>query len=356
MHRFAAFLKNWMLLVSMGAGVSAYLIYAAIPSLHTAGPALHRVVSILQPTLLFLMMFLSFCKVSPKELHPMKWQLYLLAAQIGSALALAGVTLLVPAGSAAARVLPESAMLCLLCPTATAAAVVTGKLGGHVAGTVTYTILINIAVALTAPAIFPLLQADGGIGFIEASSGIIRKVFPMLIFPCLTAWAVRYATPGLHARLLKAKDLAFHLWAFSLSISIAMTCGIIARGHYPAWVLLSIGAVSLICCIAQFQAGRAIGRRFSGTGRTKGGQASDSGRTKGGQASDPGRTKGGQASGPGADEVTAGQAFGQKNTVLAIWMACTFLTPIVSVAGGFYSIWHNLYNSWQLYRSRKENQ
>ena len=45
-----------------------------------------------------------------------------------------------------------------------------------------------------------------------------------------------------------------------------------------------------------------------------------------------------------------GQSLGQKNTVFAIWMGYTFMEPIVSVAGGFYSIWHNLYNSWQLHR------
>ena len=40
-------------------------------------------------------------------------------------------------------------------------------------------------------------------------------------------------------------------------------------------------------------------------------------------------------------------------TVFAIWLGYTFFTPVVSVAGGFYSIWHNCYNSWQLYRKRK---
>ncbi|MDD6943968.1 MAG: transporter, partial [Muribaculaceae bacterium] len=50
------------------------------------------------------------------------------------------------------------------------------------------------------------------------------------------------------------------------------------------------------------------------------------------------------------DTITAGQAFGQKNTVLAIWMGYTFFTPITSIVGGFYSIWHNIVNSYQLYR------
>ena len=53
-----------------------------------------------------------------------------------------------------------------------------------------------------------------------------------------------------------------------------------------------------------------------------------------------------------SDRVTAGQSFGQKNTMFLIWVAYTFMNPVTSLAGGLYSIWHNLYNSWQLYKER----
>ena len=55
------------------------------------------------------------------------------------------------------------------------------------------------------------------------------------------------------------------------------------------------------------------------------------------------------------DSITAGQALGQKNTVFAIWMGFTFFTPITSIAGGFYSVWHNIVNSYQLYEKRKKD-
>ena len=38
--RFIKFLKDWMLVIGMISGASAYLIYAQIPSIHTAGPVL----------------------------------------------------------------------------------------------------------------------------------------------------------------------------------------------------------------------------------------------------------------------------------------------------------------------------
>ena len=37
-------------------------------------------------------------------------------------------------------------------------------------------------------------------------------------------------------------------------------------------------------------------------------------------------------------------------------MGYTFMTPVISVAGGFYSIWHNVYNTWQMYRKRKRDE
>ena len=46
--------------------------------------------------------------------------------------------------------------------------------------------------------------------------------------------------------------------------------------------------------------------------------------------------------------ITAGQAFGQKNTTLAIWMAQAYLVPVASMAPAAYIIWQNLFNSAQL--------
>ena len=54
------------------------------------------------------------------------------------------------------------------------------------------------------------------------------------------------------------------------------------------------------------------------------------------------------------DRISAGQALGQKNTVLAIWMAYTYLDPLSSVAPGSYVLWQNLFNSWQLWKKRKQ--
>ena len=56
------------------------------------------------------------------------------------------------------------------------------------------------------------------------------------------------------------------------------------------------------------------------------------------------------------EHLTAGQALGQKNTGFLIWLGYHYMTPVTSVAGGLYSIWQNLVNSWELYEQRHHNE
>lgn len=56
---------------------------------------------------------------------------------------------------------------------------------------------------------------------------------------------------------------------------------------------------------------------------------------------------------PYGDNISAGQALGQKNTVVAIWLTVTFLNPLAAVAPGAYVIWQNMVNAWQLWYKEK---
>ena len=155
-YTFLKFLKDWALIIGMIVGASLYLIYHAIPALHPAGPVLERIVKEVQPMLLFAMLFLSFCKIEPSQMRPHKWMLWLLLVQCGLFIGLALLLIFCP--GLPMRYGIESAMLCIICPTATACAVVTGKLGGNMAGVVTYTVLINLAVAVLVPLVVPLIH------------------------------------------------------------------------------------------------------------------------------------------------------------------------------------------------------
>lgn len=338
-------LRNWILPIAMVTGASMYLIYHALPEpVHAAGPFLEAAVNVIQPLLIFAMLFLTFCRIEPKELKPHRWHWWLLLIQ-GGLFALLGLGIvilsrLLPGGRADWLVLMESAMLCLICPTATAAAVVTRKLGGDVPGITTYIILINILAAVLVPLVVPLVQPMAGLDFWQAFSLILAKVLPLLMLPCMCAWLVRYLMPGLHRKLLEWQDLPFKIWVFALILAIAVTTKAIA-GSSLSWTMLAMmSLVSLVCCIFQFMAGRLIGgcyrpRSHPHAPKDRSAEAVERARE--------------------VRKITAGQSLGQKNTVFAIWLGYTFMTPETAIIGGLYSIWHNCYNSWQLYQRNRKN-
>ena len=149
------FIKNWTLPIAMLAGVAGYFIYVNLPFLAPTRPFVNRAVDFLQPLLIFMMLFLSFCRVSLHDLRPCRWHLWLLLIQAGTFILLGGILLIFR--NMAGHTLMEGAMICLICPTATAGAVVTQKLGGNAAHLTTYTILINLAVSVIVPALIPFI-------------------------------------------------------------------------------------------------------------------------------------------------------------------------------------------------------
>ncbi len=304
-----AFLKTWTLPIAMLTGGIGYFVYASIPALAPTHEAAMRVVAILQPTLLFAMLFLTFCKVKPQELRLSPWQGWLLLLQVISFLLLVLLTLCIP--HVHWKIVVECAMLCMICPTATAASVATRKMGGNVGTLMTYTILINLAVAILLPALLPFIHATEGQTFATSFLRIVGRIFPLLLGPFLLSILLRWYAPDITERLSTYRDLPFYLWAVSLSMAIAVSVRSIVHSQLPYTYLFAIAIVSLLACIIQFACGRKVGRRYD-------------------------------------DIVSATQSCGQKNTVFIIWVGYTFLSPVTSIAGGFYSIWHNLYNSWQL--------
>ena len=316
MAKIITFLKNWTLPVSMISGALAYYICRQLPLSYEVKFDILTVIEVLQPVLLFLMLFVAFCKIKPTDLKPHRWHLWLLLTQCLLFAAVCAALWLYP--STGLRVIIEGFMLAIICPTATACAVVTQKLGGDSAATTSYTIIINMVVALLCPLLLPVAHPQEGLTFFPAFMVIIHKVFPLLIVPLFLAWFVRYLMPSFHKRIVATKDLAFYMWAVSLAIAIAVTCKALAHSHESMWNVGGIAVVTLVACLFQFSFGKWIGSHYG-------------------------------------KKMEAGQALGQKNTVFIIWLGYTFLSPITAAAGGFYSVWHNLVNSWQLYKKRKES-
>lgn len=320
MHKFYQLMKEWKLPVAMILGVIGYFAFVSLPlDAEAHALAYHAVQGVIQPVLIFSMLFLSFCKVKIHDMLPRRWQIEVLVLQMSLfMLSSLGALMMEDEGS---KVLFEGAMICFICPTATASAVIVGKLGGNVAGDVTYIMLCNLAVSLLGPAILPVVEPQAGMDFMAAFVRIISKVFPLLIMPLVCAWLVKKLLPRLHQFLLKFKDLAFYLWLCALALAIAVTVRSIVHTTVSVWYLLGLAIISLVACLLQFGLGKWIGSRYDE---------------------------------PGSDinRITAGQAFGQKNTAFVIWLGLVFLNPVTSVAGGFYSVWHNIVNSVQLHRKK----
>lgn len=310
------FIKNWTLPLAMITGTLGYFIFAEIPFLAPAKPYMHGLIALLTPALIFAQLLLTFCKVEVHELKPKAWYGWLLLFQIVSCLAVAALLVCCPMEETYREVF-EGAMVCLICPTATAAAVITGKLGGSASSLTTYTLLSNLLAAIIVPLVFPLVEPHADISFFVAFLKILSKVFPLLLFPFFLAWFLRVFMPRVHHFLLGFHDAAFYLWGVALAIVSGQTVSSLVNSDAAVLVEVLIALAGLITCCVQFYLGKRIGGHYQ-------------------------------------ERISGGQALGQKNTVLAIWMAYTYLNPLSSVGPGSYVLWQNIINSYQLWKKRKK--
>ena len=307
------FLKNWTLPIAMLVGTIAYLMFAKLPFLAPAKPYVNGFVSLITPWLIFAQLLLTFCKMDLRDLKPKRWHAWLLIIQGFSCAITAGVLLLVPMTEISMGIW-EGMMVCLICPTATAAAVITGKLGGNSATLTTYTLLSNLLGAMMVPLVFPLVEPHEGLTFWDAFLKILSKVFPLLLSPIFVALFLKHYLKNVHRWLMEHSGMAFYIWAFALALVMGQTARSLFNSDVTAW-LVALGG--LFTCVLQFFFGKRIGSMYN-------------------------------------DRISAGQALGQKNTVLAIWMASTYLHPLATIAPGSYVLWQNIINSYQLWKKRKK--
>ncbi len=312
MTKISSFLRNWTLPLAMLAGILIYAAFHCIDALGPVHPYVWAVDKVLTPSLIFIQLLLTFCRVDPREFRVRRWHFWLLGFQLaGSVLAYLALAPFSP-------ILAQGAMVCLICPTATAAAVITAKLGGSAETLITYTLMVNILAAVYVPLVFPLVYEQEGVAFVKAFLLILSKVFPLLICPFLLAQMLRHAAPSAHQWLRDHSGLAFYIWAVALAMVMGKTAKSIVDDSGDLPLVAGLAIVSLATCAAQFLFGKAIGGHYG-------------------------------------DRISGGQAIGQKNTVLAIWMALTYMDPLASVAPGAYVLWQNTVNSYQLWKKRRSD-
>ena len=263
----------------------------------------------IMPILIFAMLFLTYCKVDMRRMRLSWLHLWLLVIQFAGSVGI--LYALAPLG----EIVAQGAMMCVLAPIAMAAVVIGGLLGADTESMTAFSLLCNLSTALVAPY---LLHLAGGEGCTLAE--ILSKVAPLLILPFVAGQACQYIAKPVARWATEHKNATFYIWLIALIIIIGRTTAfVIDQKAENIKIEFIMAGVALVICLAQFGIGRWLGRKYG-------------------------------------DAIAGGQSLGQKNTVLAIWMAQTFLNPLSSVAPTAYILWQNMVNSWQLYRQEQREQ
>lgn len=192
-------------------------------------------------------------------------------------------------------------------PTATAAPVVIGFLGGRVGYVAAAVLLTNVAIALLLPFLLTLTGITPGHPTWLSVGAVLLVVF----VPLLASQTLRRTVPGAAAVLRRFATLPFYAWLAVLFLATSSASHFIRTSFTGSWLqLMGIALLSLVICVANFGIGYLIGGK---------GYARES-----------------------------SQALGQKNTMFTVWYSLAFMSPLIALGPTCYVIYHNLYNSYQM--------
>ena len=220
----------------------------------------------------------------------------------------------------ASELVAQGVLAGVLCPVAASSVVIATILGANRETVTTYTIVGNLMVAIVAPVYFSFIGTLQELPFLDSVWLIFRRIAPTIALPFFTALFLQRALPGVNAFLCRYKGLSFYLWAAALTITLGQTIDFLfLEGKHEVSNILIMGVASIFYCILQFAVGKWLGGRYG-------------------------------------DRIAGGQILGQKNSAMGIWIANTYLLPLASVFIALYSIWQNLFNSWQMWRKEHKTE
>lgn len=263
------------------------------------------------PFIIFLILFLTLCDMDFKQIRITGLHLWIMGFQF-----VVGIIFyfaLVRYNS----ILAQGALMGMFAPVAVSATVVAVVLGANMATMVTYTILYNVVISIVAPITFSLIRFSEVLPFWVSCWAILKKVAPLIVLPIVLALISQKVFPKINKHIVKHKMVPFYLWACALTIVIGQTLDYIIVRKEEGSIIFMMAFISLVECFLEFGFGRWIGRKYG-------------------------------------DVIAGGQALGQKNGVISVWMCQTFLDPLSSVVPATYVIWQNCWNSWQMWRLNKK--
>ena len=209
-------------------------------------------------------------------------------------------------------VLGKVAFFIAITPTATAAPVIVGLIGGNITYMVTMFLLSNLSISLCLPLLIPCVVGDPAFGL---AGDVLMRVLTVTLAPLAAALALRWLSKDTAARL--GERLA--VWTFYAWISVVVLIAAQAR-HFldqqadVPWDLLgAIAGLALVICVINFVTGYFLGSpRYS---------------------------------------LECSQGLGQKNNSLTVYLALTYADPIIALGPTIYVLWHNIWNACQLFKA-----
>lgn len=284
-----------------------------LPAAILFGLLLHRwcaLISFLAPYLVFAILLLNFVAVDLRKLHFTKMQWCILAFQV--VVSIAAYYLVI--STIHNPLLAQGILIGILCPVACSVVVIACMLGADRPTVTAYTVIGNLAIAVVAPLYFTIAGVHPELPMLSSFWLIFKKIAPTIGLPFFVALLLQVGWPRAHNFLARYNGVTFYIWAFLLFVTLGQTIDFIfLHGAGNEWNIVWLAVASMVVCAIQFGTGKWIGHRFG-------------------------------------DSMAGGQMLGQKNTAMGIWMANTFLTPLTSVFLACYSVWQNLFNSWQIWR------
>jgi len=269
-------------------------------------PQFH-ILSFLVQYLLMAMLFFAFLDIEFKPQTFQKSVLWVLLANV----AVAFMSYVVLASFDI--MLALTAFLTAIAPTAIAAPVIIGFIKGEIEYVVTAVLVTNVSSALIIPLALPfLLGADVQISIRE----VLQPVLIVMFVPLILARVVSRFSLRTQAFIRKGKSFSFPIWLINLFIISANASNFLRNENSNStFTLLTIALISLVICIVNFGVGALLGGR--------------------------------------RNWQEASQSLGQKNLSFVIWIALTFVNPLVAMGPTFYVLYHHLYNSWSIYQFEK---
>lgn len=311
---FLAFIKKWALLCAIVFGSLVYLLFSQVPMLQPFGNIVGPHLVDVMPILIFLILYVTFCKIRMDDFRPHKWHFWLQG--IRTVLSALVVLAILHIKDPEQKILFEGIFICVICPTAAAAAVITEKLGGSIASMTVYTIIANCFTSVIIPLFFPMIERAANITFMFAFFMVLKRVVMVLVVPLCLALLTRRYLPKVAGWFKRRKNLAFYIWSINLSILMGFTLKTMLHAQLSTHMLLLMLILPLFISLALFGIGKFVGHQYG-------------------------------------DSISGGQALGQKNTIVGIWLTITFLNPLAVIAPCAYMIWQNIINTWQLWYKEK---